>query len=76
MIDQINHDEIPDQWKEILKELVVVALESEAGVEIDAGCNGEGPLAKAMVSLGMAKDLNEATNKIYEGRDMEGFIGS
>lgn len=59
---------------EILKNLVEAILEgTDCGAEIDAGCNGEGPLAEAMVYLGLASDLDEATDKIYEGRDYDGF---
>lgn len=51
--------------KEILQDLVDAALACEAGRELDAGCDGDGPLAKAMVKLKMAKNTEEATDIIY-----------
>lgn len=60
--------------EDVLKNLVEAIIGgTECGPEIDAGCNGEGPLAEAMVHIGMAKDLDEATNIIYDGRDYDGF---
>lgn len=57
-------------YRDALKELVLYILETEAGREIDAGCDGEGPLAIAMVQCGISRTTSSATKRIY-GADYE-----
>ena len=54
-----------------LIELVETILEGESGRDIDAGWDSDGPLARSMVLLGMARDTEEATIQIF-GPDEEG----
>lgn len=54
-----------DKYQEMLRELVDAILESNTGREIDSGCNGDGPVANAMVLLGMAPDVDAATDMIF-----------
>ena len=58
-------------YKAALQYLVDTILEGESGGEIDAGCNGDGPLANAMVALGMYPDVEEATDAIYPDFDWD-----
>lgn len=51
--------------KNALADLVDAIMESDAGREIDAGCNEEGPLATALVALGRYKTLKRATKAIW-----------
>lgn len=51
--------------EDVLRNLVETIMEGESGGEIDAGCDGEGPLAQALVFLGMADDEEKATDMIY-----------
>jgi hypothetical protein len=56
--------------KDALADLVDAIMENDAGREIDAGCDGEGPLATALVALGRYKTLKKATDAIWpEGYD-------
>lgn len=52
-------------FKDMLRELVEAILEGEAGREIDAGCDGDGPVANAIVLLDMAPDVEAATEMIF-----------
>lgn len=54
----------PD-FKYLLRELVDSIVGSDAAREIDAGCDGDGPLAHALVGLGDYKNLRQATKSIY-----------
>ena len=57
--------------KNALRNLVDAIMESEAGPDIDAGCDGLGPLAEALVALGDYKDTFEATDAIFGDREVE-----
>ena len=51
--------------KECLEDLVNALQGTDAAHEVDAGCEGNGPLARAMVKLGRFKSTDEATDAIY-----------
>jgi len=50
-------------YKKELEYLIESILEGEAATDIDAGCNGFGPVAYAMVALGYTRD--EANLRIW-----------
>lgn len=54
-----------DKYKDALTDLVETIMEAQCGGEIDAGCDGEGPLARALVILGKFKTTKRATKEIY-----------
>lgn len=49
-----------------LIELVDSLIDTDQAAEIDAGCDGEGPMARALVALGRHPDLESATAAIYK----------
>lgn len=55
----------PDKYKAALRDLVDAIHDSDAAREIDAGCNGDGPLANALVALGDFKNSEQATDAIF-----------
>lgn len=55
-------------YKTELRVLVHTILECGAARDIDAGCEGNGPVALALVALG---ESNEAANKIIWGDDYD-----
>lgn len=52
-------------FKDVLVELVEAIEGTDAAREIDAGCEGEGPFATALVAVGKYKTLKKATKSIY-----------
>lgn len=57
---------INDEQKQAVLELLEAICEyPEACCELDAGCDGEGPVAKCLVAFGKYKNLDEATEAIF-----------
>lgn len=51
--------------KAALEDLVDAIMDCDIGREIDAGCDGSGPVATALVALGRFKTLKKATDAIW-----------
>lgn len=58
---QLNQQQINtiENLKEALTEY------PEAGVELDSGCSGDGPVANFLVAFGVYDDIDQATDAIF-----------
>lgn len=59
------------QLEAALLDIITACIDSEAAKEIDAGCNGEGPVATAMILMG--KTFEGANQEIW-GEDYDSLM--
>lgn len=59
-----------DKYKSALRELVDAILESGVAADIEAGCDGHGPIVEAMIVLG---ESFKVANKMIWGEDAVDF---